>query len=177
MIIIHLSVYVLQAGVKAKKATETYKSFVEKYATAKSEFEQKMAGTAQVFNTWWLPPSVAFNTLLFQWVVCVLESVFHICALHHLQIVFFFFPPSVMESQWKPPDWIHLTGWLDQLQIEIRSVEFGLHILPSAPQQLHHQKWFQWSSLIPGESCAAAPLPPALQSSHLEKPRTCGHEF
>lgn len=50
MIIIHLSVYVLQAGVKAKKATETYKSFVEKYATAKSEFEQKMAETAQVFT-------------------------------------------------------------------------------------------------------------------------------
>lgn len=50
MIIIHLSVYVFQAGVKAKKATETYKSFVEKYATAKSEFEQKMAETAQVFT-------------------------------------------------------------------------------------------------------------------------------
>lgn len=48
MIIIYLPVYVLQAGVKAKKATETYKSFVEKYATAKSEFEQKMAETAQV---------------------------------------------------------------------------------------------------------------------------------
>jgi len=38
----------LQAGVKAKKATETYKSYVEKYAAAKSEFEQKMAETAQV---------------------------------------------------------------------------------------------------------------------------------
>lgn len=50
MIIIHLSVYVLQAGVKAKKATETYKSFVEKYASAKSDFEQKMAETAQVFT-------------------------------------------------------------------------------------------------------------------------------
>ncbi|KAJ0012927.1 hypothetical protein NQD34_017261 [Periophthalmus magnuspinnatus] len=34
-------------GVKAKKATETYKSYVEKYATAKSEFEQRMAETAQ----------------------------------------------------------------------------------------------------------------------------------
>lgn len=48
MIAIYLSVYTLQAGVKAKKATETYKSYVEKYATAKSEFEQKMAETAQV---------------------------------------------------------------------------------------------------------------------------------
>lgn len=50
MIAIYLSVYILQAGVKAKKATETYKSYVEKYATAKSEFEQKMAETAQVFR-------------------------------------------------------------------------------------------------------------------------------
>ncbi len=48
MLAIYLSVYILQAGVKAKKATETYKSYVEKYATAKSEFEQKMAETAQV---------------------------------------------------------------------------------------------------------------------------------
>lgn len=48
MIAIYLSVCTLQAGVKAKKATETYKSYVEKYATAKSEFEQKMAETAQV---------------------------------------------------------------------------------------------------------------------------------
>lgn len=48
MIVIYLSVYTLQAGVKAKKATETYKSYVEKYATAKSDFEQKMAETAQV---------------------------------------------------------------------------------------------------------------------------------
>ncbi|XP_077944999.1 F-BAR domain only protein 2 isoform X10 [Gasterosteus aculeatus] len=39
-----------KAGVKAKKATETYKSFVEKYAAAKSEFEQKMAETAQKFQ-------------------------------------------------------------------------------------------------------------------------------
>ncbi|KAI4816613.1 hypothetical protein KUCAC02_008930 [Chaenocephalus aceratus] len=39
-----------KAGVKAKKATETYKSYVEKYAAAKSEFEQKMAETAQVQN-------------------------------------------------------------------------------------------------------------------------------
>uniref|UniRef100_A0A3Q3QJG5 F-BAR domain only protein 2 n=1 Tax=Monopterus albus TaxID=43700 RepID=A0A3Q3QJG5_MONAL len=36
-----------KAGVKARKATEAYKSYVEKYATAKSEFEQKMAETAQ----------------------------------------------------------------------------------------------------------------------------------
>ncbi|XP_076019701.1 F-BAR domain only protein 2-like isoform X2 [Genypterus blacodes] len=39
-----------KAGVKAKKATESYKSYVEKYATAKSDFEQKMAGTAQKFQ-------------------------------------------------------------------------------------------------------------------------------
>ncbi|GAA6219252.1 F-BAR domain only protein 2 isoform X6 [Lates japonicus] len=39
-----------KAGVKAKKATETYRSYVEKYATAKSEFEQKMAETAQKFQ-------------------------------------------------------------------------------------------------------------------------------
>ncbi|XP_048877440.1 F-BAR domain only protein 2 isoform X4 [Brienomyrus brachyistius] len=39
-----------KAGVKAKKATEVYKSCVEKYATAKSEFEQKMAETAQKFQ-------------------------------------------------------------------------------------------------------------------------------
>ncbi|KAI4816611.1 hypothetical protein KUCAC02_008930 [Chaenocephalus aceratus] len=39
-----------KAGVKAKKATETYKSYVEKYAAAKSEFEQKMAETAQKFQ-------------------------------------------------------------------------------------------------------------------------------
>ncbi|XP_017283012.1 F-BAR domain only protein 2 isoform X4 [Kryptolebias marmoratus] len=39
-----------KAGVKAKKATETYKSYVEKYASAKSEFEQKMAETAQKFQ-------------------------------------------------------------------------------------------------------------------------------
>ncbi|KPP75638.1 hypothetical protein Z043_105099, partial [Scleropages formosus] len=35
------------AGVKAKKATEVYRSYVEKYATAKAEFEQKMAETTQ----------------------------------------------------------------------------------------------------------------------------------
>uniref|UniRef100_A0A3B3C5N8 F-BAR domain only protein 2 n=1 Tax=Oryzias melastigma TaxID=30732 RepID=A0A3B3C5N8_ORYME len=39
-----------KAGVKAKKATEAYKSYVEKYANAKSEFEQKMAETAQKFQ-------------------------------------------------------------------------------------------------------------------------------
>ncbi|XP_031433363.1 F-BAR domain only protein 2 isoform X2 [Clupea harengus] len=39
-----------KAGVKAKKATEAYKSFVEKYAAAKTEFEQKMAETAQKFQ-------------------------------------------------------------------------------------------------------------------------------
>uniref|UniRef100_A0A673ZN16 FCH and mu domain containing endocytic adaptor 2 n=1 Tax=Salmo trutta TaxID=8032 RepID=A0A673ZN16_SALTR len=36
-----------KAGVKAKKATEAYKGLVEKYAAAKSEFEQKMAETTQ----------------------------------------------------------------------------------------------------------------------------------
>lgn len=35
---------------KAKKATESYKSLVEKYAAAKCEFEQKMAETAQVWT-------------------------------------------------------------------------------------------------------------------------------
>ncbi|XP_064165062.1 F-BAR domain only protein 2 isoform X8 [Anguilla rostrata] len=39
-----------KAGVKAKKATESYKSYVDKYASAKSEFEQKMAETAQKFQ-------------------------------------------------------------------------------------------------------------------------------
>ncbi|KAM8827358.1 F-BAR domain only protein 2 isoform 5-T5 [Spinachia spinachia] len=39
-----------KAGAKAKKATGTYRSFVEKYAAAKSEFEQKMAETAQKFQ-------------------------------------------------------------------------------------------------------------------------------
>ncbi|XP_068190223.1 F-BAR domain only protein 2 isoform X2 [Antennarius striatus] len=39
-----------KAGVKAKKATEAYKSYVEKYAAAKSEFELKMAETAQKFQ-------------------------------------------------------------------------------------------------------------------------------
>ncbi|XP_066567766.1 F-BAR domain only protein 2 isoform X12 [Amia ocellicauda] len=39
-----------KAGVKTKKATESYKLYVEKYATAKSEFEQKMSETAQKFQ-------------------------------------------------------------------------------------------------------------------------------
>ncbi|XP_062410449.1 F-BAR domain only protein 2 isoform X3 [Sardina pilchardus] len=39
-----------KAGVKAKKATEAYKSYVDKYATAKTEFEQRMAETAQKFQ-------------------------------------------------------------------------------------------------------------------------------
>lgn len=92
MIITHLSVYALQAGVKAKKATETYKSFVEKYATAKSEFEQKMAETAQV-----LPLKPVFvaslrgdqHCFVSTGDVCTGESVFHICALYYLQIMFF----------------------------------------------------------------------------------------
>ncbi|XP_017554068.1 F-BAR domain only protein 2 isoform X7 [Pygocentrus nattereri] len=39
-----------KAGVKVKKATEVYKSYVEKYASTKTEFEQKMAETAQKFQ-------------------------------------------------------------------------------------------------------------------------------
>ncbi|XP_030642750.1 F-BAR domain only protein 2 [Chanos chanos] len=39
-----------KVGVKAKKATETYKSYVEKYANAKTEFEQRMTDTAQKFQ-------------------------------------------------------------------------------------------------------------------------------
>nr|XP_049593263.1 F-BAR domain only protein 2 isoform X3 [Syngnathus scovelli] len=39
-----------KAGIKAKKATETYKSYVEKYAYAKSDFELKMKETAQKFQ-------------------------------------------------------------------------------------------------------------------------------
>ncbi|XP_051907123.1 F-BAR domain only protein 2 isoform X2 [Hippocampus zosterae] len=39
-----------KAGLKAKKATETYKSYVEKYAYAKSDFELKMEETAQKFQ-------------------------------------------------------------------------------------------------------------------------------
>uniref|UniRef100_A0A670IWK0 F-BAR domain-containing protein n=1 Tax=Podarcis muralis TaxID=64176 RepID=A0A670IWK0_PODMU len=37
-----------KAAVKSKKATDTYKLYVEKYAAAKSDFEQKMTETAQV---------------------------------------------------------------------------------------------------------------------------------
>lgn len=38
----------LQAAVKTKKATDTYKLYVEKYAAFKTDFEQKMTETAQV---------------------------------------------------------------------------------------------------------------------------------
>jgi len=38
----------LQAALKSKKATDTYKLYVEKYAAFKSDFEQKMTETAQV---------------------------------------------------------------------------------------------------------------------------------
>lgn len=38
----------LQATVKSKKATDTYKLYVEKYALGKADFEQKMTETAQV---------------------------------------------------------------------------------------------------------------------------------
>lgn len=41
----------LQASVKSKKATDTYKLYVEKYAVLKSDFEQKMTETAQVSVT------------------------------------------------------------------------------------------------------------------------------
>uniref|UniRef100_A0A8C9AB55 F-BAR domain only protein 2 n=1 Tax=Prolemur simus TaxID=1328070 RepID=A0A8C9AB55_PROSS len=37
-----------KAAVKSKKATDTYKLYVEKYALAKADFEQKMTETAQV---------------------------------------------------------------------------------------------------------------------------------
>ncbi|XP_057209049.1 F-BAR domain only protein 2 isoform X2 [Triplophysa rosa] len=39
-----------KAGLKVKKATEAYKSYVEKYATAKTEFEHRMTETAQKFQ-------------------------------------------------------------------------------------------------------------------------------
>ncbi|XP_069483608.1 F-BAR domain only protein 2 isoform X2 [Ambystoma mexicanum] len=39
-----------KAGIKAKKATETYKLYVEKYSTAKSEFQDRMTETAQKFQ-------------------------------------------------------------------------------------------------------------------------------
>ncbi|XP_072462417.1 F-BAR domain only protein 2 isoform X1 [Notamacropus eugenii] len=39
-----------KAAIKSKKATDTYKLYVEKYATAKSDFEQKMTETAQKFQ-------------------------------------------------------------------------------------------------------------------------------
>lgn len=39
-----------KASLKAKKATESYKGCVEKYAAIKSDFEQKMAETAQKFQ-------------------------------------------------------------------------------------------------------------------------------
>ncbi|XP_060719689.1 F-BAR domain only protein 2 isoform X3 [Tachysurus vachellii] len=39
-----------KAGLKVKKARETYKSYVEKYASTKTEFEQKMEDTAQKFQ-------------------------------------------------------------------------------------------------------------------------------
>ncbi|XP_023585218.1 F-BAR domain only protein 2 [Trichechus manatus latirostris] len=39
-----------KAAVKSKKATDTYKIYVEKYALAKADFEQKMTETAQKFQ-------------------------------------------------------------------------------------------------------------------------------
>ncbi|KAM6229786.1 F-BAR domain only protein 2 [Porphyrio hochstetteri] len=39
-----------KAAVKSKKATDTYKLYVEKYAAFKTEFEQKMTETAQKFQ-------------------------------------------------------------------------------------------------------------------------------
>uniref|UniRef100_A0A8D0G3C6 F-BAR domain-containing protein n=1 Tax=Sphenodon punctatus TaxID=8508 RepID=A0A8D0G3C6_SPHPU len=39
-----------KAAVKSKKATDTYKLYVEKYAAAKSDFEQKMTETTQKFQ-------------------------------------------------------------------------------------------------------------------------------
>ncbi|XP_065455161.1 F-BAR domain only protein 2 isoform X10 [Chrysemys picta bellii] len=40
----------LKASIKSKKATDTYKLYVEKYAAAKSDFEKKMTETAQKFQ-------------------------------------------------------------------------------------------------------------------------------
>ncbi|XP_068104467.1 F-BAR domain only protein 2 [Hyperolius riggenbachi] len=39
-----------KASIKARKATESYRACVEKYAAVKSDFEQKMAETAQKFQ-------------------------------------------------------------------------------------------------------------------------------
>ncbi|XP_060057017.1 F-BAR domain only protein 2 isoform X2 [Erinaceus europaeus] len=39
-----------KAAVKSKKATDTYRLYVEKYALAKADFEQKMTETAQKFQ-------------------------------------------------------------------------------------------------------------------------------
>ncbi|XP_074667219.1 F-BAR domain only protein 2-like isoform X5 [Strix aluco] len=39
-----------KAAVKSKKATDTYRLYVEKYAAVKSDFEQKMTETAQKFQ-------------------------------------------------------------------------------------------------------------------------------
>uniref|UniRef100_G1TMD2 F-BAR domain only protein 2 n=3 Tax=Oryctolagus cuniculus TaxID=9986 RepID=G1TMD2_RABIT len=39
-----------KAAVKSRKATDTYKLYVEKYALAKTDFEQKMTETAQKFQ-------------------------------------------------------------------------------------------------------------------------------
>uniref|UniRef100_A0A452HSP2 F-BAR domain only protein 2 n=1 Tax=Gopherus agassizii TaxID=38772 RepID=A0A452HSP2_9SAUR len=39
-----------KASIKSKKATDTYKLYVEKYAAAKSDFEKKMTETAQKFQ-------------------------------------------------------------------------------------------------------------------------------
>lgn len=39
-----------KAAVKSKKATDTYKLYVERYALAKADFEQKMTETAQKFQ-------------------------------------------------------------------------------------------------------------------------------
>ena len=47
--VVHNVFVLLQAAVKSKKATDTYKLYVEKYALAKADFEQKMTETAQKF--------------------------------------------------------------------------------------------------------------------------------
>lgn len=97
--------------------------------------------------------------------VCTGECVPHLCPASSPDRGFFLCNGITVE-----------TPWLDPSDRLIRSTPNWNQIgrvwppYPPAPQQLHHQKWFQWSSLIPGESCAAAPLPPALQSSHLESP-------
>ena len=83
-------------------------------------------------------------------------------ALCHLQIVFFFLSLQrgvIVESS----DWIHLSDWLDKLQIKIRSAEVGLHILPHrsscATRDGPGYPYISLCLFFPRESGVAAPLP------------------